>query len=78
MEQLMDPKIFASVVEGGIPFSGGLFGTLLAYRVIGKKLGEDASYDELHQKYWTWFRWGGPLLMAFGVFQVIAGVLMHP
>jgi hypothetical protein len=71
----MHPATLAAVIEGAIPFFGGLYGTLLAYRVIGKKPRQDARVDEWHLKYGRMLKVLGPLVALFGVFLAVRGLV---
>lgn len=62
----MDPKLFAALVDGGIPFFGGLYITLLGFRVAGRKPGESPKYDDWHERHGGLLQVLGPLLMLFG------------
>jgi hypothetical protein len=64
----MSPHFIAALSKGAIPFLCGLYGTLLAYRILGKKPGQDVRRDQWQQRYGGALKYLGPLLMAFGVF----------
>ena len=64
----MTQEIVVALVQASIPFLGGLYGTLLAYRVLGKRPGQDMRWDQWYQRFGRHFRYVGPLLMLFGVF----------
>jgi hypothetical protein len=70
----MRPEAIAALVEGGIPFFGGVYATLLGYRLVGKKPGQDARFDERLVKYGRWLRILGPFLVLFGVFAALSGL----
>ena len=71
----MDPRTIGALVDSAIPFLGGLYATFLGFRWIGPKAGENFTYDRRHDMYFHWFKWGGPLLMGFAVFQFVAHLL---
>jgi hypothetical protein len=61
---------FAGLVESLIPIAGGVYVTLLAYRKVGKQEGEDARWDDWHDRYGSLMRIVGPLCVGFGLFLV--------
>lgn len=67
----MPPNVIAALIKGFIPFLCGLYGTLLAYRVLGKKPGQDPRWDKWHQRFGGYMKILGPLVMAFGVFMFL-------
>ena len=67
----MNSHLLASLVDGAIPFLGGLYLTLLAHRWVGPKPGQNPKYDGTYESYIRWGKWGGPLLMLFGVYIFI-------
>jgi hypothetical protein len=71
----MRPEVVGSLVEGAIPFFGGIYATLLAYRVLGKKPGESPRYDEWHAKSARTLKVLGPLVALFGVYLAVKGIL---
>jgi hypothetical protein len=70
----MRPEALAALVEGAIPVFGGVYAALLGFRVIGKKPGQDARYDERLGKYGGLLKIGGPLLAFYGVFFALYGL----
>jgi hypothetical protein len=74
----MTPHFIAALVEGSIPFLCGLYVTLLAYRVLGKKPGQDPRWERWHQRFGTHMKYVGPLVMAFGVFMFFRDLAMPP
>ena len=71
----MRPETVAALVNGAIPFLGGIYATLIAYRVLGKKPGQSPRYDEWHGKYAGMLKVLGPLMIVFGVFLAVQGIL---
>jgi hypothetical protein len=71
----MAPEMIGALVDAAIPFFGGTYVTLLAYRVLGKKPGESLRYDEWHAKHAGKLKVLGPLVALFGVFLAVRGVL---
>lgn len=64
-----------SLIDGVIPFVGGLYFSLLAFRVIGKKPGESAKWDEWHRRYGVLMRVLAPLSCLFGLFVIAQNLL---
>jgi hypothetical protein len=64
--ETVDPNITGAIVDGAIPLLGGAYCTLLAFRVVGKKPGQDARYDDWHRRWGSKFRVLGPLLAVAG------------
>jgi hypothetical protein len=71
----MNARLIASLIDGAIPFAGGVYITLLGFRVVGKKLGANSRFDDWMSRFGKFFRIGGPLLIAFGVFQAVFGIV---
>jgi hypothetical protein len=71
----MRPEAIAALVEGCIPFFGGILGTLYAYRILGKKPGQDPRHDEWHAKWGRLFKVLGPVVALFGVVLAVQGFL---
>jgi len=71
----MNKDLIPALIDGAIPFFGGLYMTLLAFRWIGPKAGENSAYDRryaiIHR-----LEWGGPFLMALGVLLVVKDVAL--
>ena len=63
-----------ALVDGAIPFLGGLYVTLLSFRIVGKKLGKDDRCDHWHERFGGVMKIVGPLLMIFGVFRTISSL----
>ena len=43
--------------------------TLLGFRMIGKKPGEDPEYDSQYEDYVRHLKWLGPILLAIALLQ---------
>ena len=71
----MRPEVIAAIVDGGIPFLGGIYATLMGFRVIGKRPGESVKYDQWYERFGTTFKVLGPLLIAFGLIQMARGIV---
>lgn len=70
----MRAEAIATIIESTIPIAGGLYGTLLGFRVVGKKPFESLEYDRWHERFGPMFRVLGPLVILFGVFQLVLGL----
>jgi hypothetical protein len=73
----MPPWFLGVFVNGLIPFLGGVYATLLAFRVIGSKPGVNPKSDEWHRRWGRFMRVAGPLLVLFGVFLWVTGGIQH-
>jgi hypothetical protein len=65
------------LVNGAIPLLGGVYATLLAFRLVGPKPGVNPTQDEWHRRWGGIMRVGGPLLVVFAVFLWVKGVMDH-
>jgi hypothetical protein len=74
----MTPNMIAALVDGAIPLLGGIYCTLLGFRVVGKPPGASEEYDAWHRRFGTFFRVGGPFLILFGLFQMARGLVLTP
>ena len=64
----MDPLTFvATNIDFLIMFLGGVYATLLGYRILGKKEGVDEKWDAWYAKFGHHFKWLGPSLMFCAV-----------
>jgi hypothetical protein len=70
----MRPGAIAALIEGAIPFFGGIYGALLGFRVVGKRPGQDARYDERLGKYGHLLKILGPLVALYGIFLALSGL----
>ncbi len=73
----MPSWFFGVLVEGAIPFVGGVFATLLALRVVGPKPGVNPKQDDWHRRWGGFMRVCGPLLVLFAVFLWVKGFVYH-
>lgn len=64
-------ELFALVVDKAIAFLVFLYLTLLGFRVVGKKPGESARYDDWHNRYGRHMKWLGPVVMTIDVLLLI-------
>ena len=72
----MSPEAIGELVNGAIPFLGGIYITLLGFRKVGKRPGEDLRYDEWHARFETTYKVLGPLLVVFGLFLAVRGLIL--
>jgi hypothetical protein len=73
----MPPWFFGVLVNGTIPFLGGVYATLLAFRVVGPRPGVNPKQDEWHRRWGGFMRAGGPMLILFGIFLWVSGGIQH-
>jgi hypothetical protein len=71
----VNARLIASLIDGSIMFIFGGYIALLGFRVVGKKPGTRPRLDEWMSRFGKFFKIGGPLLMAFGVFQAVFGIV---
>ncbi len=75
----MNPdQAVAVVIRGVVPVLLGLYMTLLAFRVIGRKPGEHMKWDEWHRRYGRLLKVVGPLGILTGVFLVVIVLFFAP
>ncbi len=72
----MSPGTIAALVDGGIPLIGGIYATLIGFRVVGKPLGTSREYDQWHERFGTVLKVCGPMMIAFGIFRVARGLVV--
>jgi hypothetical protein len=64
----------AAMIEALIPLLGGIYATLLGYRLVrGPTTGDPKKLALLDQ-----LKWLGPLVVAFGLWQFLQGFLHEP
>jgi hypothetical protein len=68
----MNAHVFATLIEAVISIGGGLYATLLGFRLVGKPPGVDPNYDARIQKVSGILRICGPLVILFGI-----GMALH-
>ncbi len=66
----MSPNAIGQIGDAIIPLLGGIFATLLGFRKIGKKPGQDVSYDEKMKKLEKPLKILGSLVFFFGLIQL--------
>lgn len=62
----MDSRTVAALVEAAIPVLGGLYATLMGFRVVGARSG-DPKYEAWHARIGRHLKWLGPAVMGSGV-----------
>lgn len=63
----------ATVMEALIPLCGGAYATLLSYRIIRRP-----TIDPKKGVFLDQLKWLGPLVIVFGVWQLVQGVVERP
>jgi hypothetical protein len=63
----MQPVSMAALAGATITLLGGLFATLLGFRLIGRQPSPDPAHEQRMVSVRRWFRLAGPLLMIFAV-----------
>ncbi|MDR3617968.1 MAG: hypothetical protein P4L85_01360 [Paludisphaera borealis] len=59
----MSDRFLGALASQALPLCGGLYFTLLGYRKIGKRLGEDPGLDARHARFGFLLRSLGPMIM---------------
>ena len=70
----MPPELFAALANAFIGFLIGTFVTLIGFRIVGKRPGEDIKYDAWHQRWGRSFKVGGLAVIFFSALTAIARV----
>jgi hypothetical protein len=70
----MRSEMVGHLIDGAIPFFGGIYATLLGFRVLGKKSGVNPKYDQWHKRLGGLLKVLGPSLVLFGLFLGFRGV----
>jgi len=66
----MSPQMIGDLGNAAISLVGGTLATLYGFRKIGKKPGEDKSYDEKMKKLEKPLKILGPIVLLFGLFEL--------
>jgi len=74
----MSPELLGQLVNASIPFFGGVYATLLGFRVVGAKPGQSLKSDEWHARFGKLLKVLGPLLILFGLFSALIGFVAPP
>ena len=71
---MLSSQIAARLVDAGIPLAFGIYVSLLGYGIVGRKDdgGTSAAKPRRSLQY---YRFGGPALILFGLFQLVRGLL---
>ncbi len=73
----MNPNMTGELLNATLLTMGGIWVTLLGFRKIGKRPGEDINYDIRFTAHETMFRRSGPILIACGLFLAIRAVISY-
>ena len=57
--------------DGLIPVIGGIYGVLLAYRIIPKKPKDPERYELWHRKFGKKMKILSPFLIVFGILELL-------
>lgn len=71
----MSPQILAALTTAAIPLLAGIYFTLVAYRILGKKPGQDFHYDQWHARYGNVLKIMAPGLVLFGLYLGTTNVI---
>jgi hypothetical protein len=61
------------LADAAIPLFGGIYATLLGFRLVGKKPGVSPKFDEWHDRRGALLRGLGPFLVLFSLWRGISG-----
>ena len=68
----MSAHVVITLIEAAVPVGGGLYMTLLAHRIVGKRPGVSPTYDS-HMKKWSGvLQICGPLTIVCGILVAVA------
>jgi hypothetical protein len=70
-----DVELLGAVLQGVIRLMIGTFITLIGFRVVGKRPGESERYDRWHHRFGLILKLVGPLMAAFGIFEILCLLL---
>lgn len=70
----MFEQLFGKVGNGAIGFFLGTCLALLGFRVIGKRPGVSAQYDDWHRRRGWYLKWAGPLFALYGLVIMITSI----
>ena len=73
----MSADMFGMLIDKGIPFAGGIYMTLLGFRIIGKKPGESDLYDNRLKMAAPILKVCGPLLIVTALLQILLRLMFH-
>jgi len=57
--------------DGLIPVIGGIYGVLMAYRIIPKEPKDPERYDLWHRKFGKMMKILSPVLILFGIMELL-------
>lgn len=61
-----------------IPVIGGIWGTLVGFRYIGRGASNTIDATEWHRRYGRQLKYLGPFLIIFGIFRIGTSILSRP
>jgi len=67
----MTPSQVGAFVDGIIPIAGGTVAALYGFRVIGKKPGADAQFEQWYARFGGLLRFLGPMIVLFGIWRIV-------
>jgi hypothetical protein len=73
----MKRDLLITLAGDSLLFAGGLYATLLGFRVIGKKPGVSAQHDDWYKRWGRNLKILGPMLMVFAVFSTTLAVFQY-
>jgi len=73
----MSSHTLATLVDSAIPFLGGLWLTLIAYRIVWNKPG-DSKWEAWHKRFGRLGKWLGPALMVFSIILPLLRTRVNP
>ena len=56
----------------------GMAVTVLGFRLMGPKEGDNFKHDEWHRRYGTLFKIGGPVLLLVGIYRLMSAYGWRP
>ena len=66
----MSAQLIASLIDQSISILGGIVATLIGFRILGPKSGDNIKYDNTYIKWIKHLRWIVPLLIIFTLVQL--------
>jgi len=67
----MRPELIAGIFAVVVPLFGGLYATLLGFRLIGPRPGVSPKYEDLYNRRGKYLKAFGPILILFGLYSTI-------
>jgi hypothetical protein len=66
----MDPDLQKAIVESLMPLIVGTVVCLFAFRIVGKKPGQDPRWDRWHDDWGRMPRVFGPAILVYGIIMI--------